>query len=332
MNTAIESTLTRLEKMEVQSSGPITIIPLGDPVKPSLTYLTLAEALQTGRFRITEVSEGGSVPTLKAVNETEQNVLLIDGEEVAGAKQNRVFNASILVPAKSTISIPVSCTEQGRWSYRSPEFVDSGHVMSPRQRMDKKFYVMNTLRQSGSFAGNQGAVWDEVRRLHDELGTRSSTGAMSDAFRIRGSDIDDLTHAFEPVKGQVGLAAVVNGRLLGLDYLSQESVFKQVFPKLIKSYTIESMRTRGGSPSRHDRDVLAQYDRLVETAIKASESVHESVGLGFDYRHSSDDVVGSALVHKEEVVHMAFFAVDRFPSDEPRARFSSFRERRDFRS
>ncbi|HUF10311.1 MAG TPA: DUF6569 family protein [Rhodothermales bacterium] len=331
MHPNIQTTLARLEQLPLQSNGSITIIPLSDPMDRRLTYLTLAEALRTGRFHITEVSHAGSVPALKAVNDTKDDVLLIDGEEVAGAKQNRVFNASILVPAGSTISIPVSCTEQGRWHYASSDFKESGHLMSQRQRMDQKWQVMQTLRSHKSYAGSQGAVWDEVSRLHDELGTQSNTGAMSDAFRIRGSDIDDLTHAFEPVKGQVGLAAVVNGRLLGLDYLSQESVFKQVFPKLIKSYTIEAMRTRGGSPSRHDRDVVAQYDRLVETAIEASESVHESVGLGFDYRYSSDDVVGSALVHKEEVVHMAFFAVDRFPSDEPRGRFSSFRERRDFR-
>ena len=335
MHPTIQTTLTRLEQLPLQSHGPITIIPLSDPTEHHLRYLTLAEALQTHRFRITEVSEGGSVPTLKAINQTEDNVLLIDGEEVAGAKQNRVFNASILVPAKSEITIPVSCTEQGRWSYRSPEFTDSGHVMSPRQRMDKKSFVTASLRNAGSFAGNQGSVWNEVRHLHDDLGTHSRTGAMDDAFAGRGTDIRALASEFTPLAGQVGLAAAVNGRLLGLDYVSQASVFEQVFPKLIRSYAVEALRTRSRHPGPqrqedHDR-VKVQYEQLVHLATGALETVHESVGLGSDHRYSSEALVGSALVHKEEVIHTAFFAVDQFGRPEPRDNFSSYADRRRFR-
>ena len=71
---------------------------------------------------ITEVSEGGSVPELQVVNETGRHVLLFDGEELKGAKQNRILNSTILVEAGSRLTVPVSCTESGRWSYQSDEF------------------------------------------------------------------------------------------------------------------------------------------------------------------------------------------------------------------
>lgn len=47
---------------------------------------------------ITEVSEQGVVPQLRFVNRGRVPVLLVDGEELLGAKQNRIVNLSILVP------------------------------------------------------------------------------------------------------------------------------------------------------------------------------------------------------------------------------------------
>ena len=61
-------------------------------------YSTLDEALTTGRVRITEVGEAGSVPELKLLNDTDHPILLLDGEELTGAKQNRICNLTILAP------------------------------------------------------------------------------------------------------------------------------------------------------------------------------------------------------------------------------------------
>jgi len=55
-------------------------------------YQLLDDALAQGSARVTEVSESGSVPELKFVNEGERPVLLLDGEELVGAKQNRILN------------------------------------------------------------------------------------------------------------------------------------------------------------------------------------------------------------------------------------------------
>ena len=49
-------------------------------------------------------------------------VLFLEGEELVGAKQNRILNTSVLLPARSKIKIPVSCVERGRWAYKSKHF------------------------------------------------------------------------------------------------------------------------------------------------------------------------------------------------------------------
>src|SRR5437763_9356572 len=57
-------------------------------------YLTLDDALAAGQLEVAEVSDGGSVPTLKVTNKGEQLIFLMAGEQLAGGKQNRVLNAS----------------------------------------------------------------------------------------------------------------------------------------------------------------------------------------------------------------------------------------------
>ena len=140
----------------------LTMFPLlGDTVgQPG--YLTLEEALQFGLVRVTEVSEQGSVPNLCLVNEAEMPVLLLDGEELVGAKQNRIVNLTIMVAAKSETVIPVSCVEAGRWSRQSDEFSAAGRAHFSRGRAEKTAHINASMGADGTRYSNQSAVWDAI--------------------------------------------------------------------------------------------------------------------------------------------------------------------------
>jgi hypothetical protein len=97
--------------------GALTVFPLLAGERPEPGWLTLAEAGEA--VTIEEVSEGGDVPTLRLTSAAGCPVLLLDGEELIGAKQNRILNTTVLVAAHSHLTIPVSCVEQGRWAYKS---------------------------------------------------------------------------------------------------------------------------------------------------------------------------------------------------------------------
>src|SRR5512136_113465 len=168
-----------------QSFGNMAVFPLRFPGNGGPEYLTLKEALERGAFVVTEVSAGGSVPELMVENKGDVAVLLIDGEELAGAKQNRVLNTTILVGPKSATKIPVSCTEHGRWSYVSNVFQESGHHMAPALRGINLRSVNASLRSSGEYRGNQGAVWRGVAEMEMAAGVSSATGAMKDVFEAK---------------------------------------------------------------------------------------------------------------------------------------------------
>jgi hypothetical protein len=67
-------------------------------------------------------------------------VLILDGEELVGATQNRIADLTIVVAAGQTRRIPVSCVEAGRWVRRSREFAAAGRApMAPgRQRQSRR--------------------------------------------------------------------------------------------------------------------------------------------------------------------------------------------------
>ena len=86
------------------------------------------------------------MPELKVVNDCDERVLLLDGEELIGAKQNRIVNATFLIAGQTEIIIPVSCVEQGRWSYRSSKFGSGEKVMPPSMRL-KSQRTPHTIKQ-----------------------------------------------------------------------------------------------------------------------------------------------------------------------------------------
>ena len=114
MDILITDFVSKISFGETQSFKNLQIIPLFTEGEEGPVYLTLKEALEKRLLVVKEVSAEASVPALKVINNADVSVLLLDGEELAGAKQNRVLNTSILVKKKSGLVIPVSCTEAGK--------------------------------------------------------------------------------------------------------------------------------------------------------------------------------------------------------------------------
>ncbi len=121
-------------------------------------WLTLDDALALGVTEITEVSEAGSVPQLRLLNRGDLPVFLLDGEELVGAKQNRILNLSVLVPERTNLEIPVSCVEEGRWSWRAGGFSSADRVIYAKLRRSNAEAVSGSLASTGDRGGDQGRV------------------------------------------------------------------------------------------------------------------------------------------------------------------------------
>src|SRR5262249_23115484 len=139
------------------------------------------EALSDQTVLVEEVSQGGSVPDLLVENKGDLRILFLEGEELVGAKQNRVLNTSVLVPAHTKLPIPVSCVERKRWRYSSQYFAASGAHSPSKLRRALKSSVTESLKRSRGHTSDQGQVWQQVDALHMAHQVSSDTAAMSDA-------------------------------------------------------------------------------------------------------------------------------------------------------
>jgi hypothetical protein len=309
MENQIKNYLGTVQLGEPQYYHNIVLFPLQVHPNGVLSYITLAEAIAAGSFTVTETSETGSVPELFVINKGDTAVLLVDGEELIGAKQNRVLNTSVLVRGKTETKIPVSCVEQGRWSYNSAHFSSSTNFMDTKSRAMKSSSVSHSLKMSASYQSNQGEVWHGIRKLQAKAGFCSPTSAMNDVFKAKEEKLKECLTRFTCQPGQQGLIVLQNGQVAGLDLISRPEVYARLHEKFVRSYCIEGMLETAAEPE--DPQIAREKARnFLDDIARAGEQKFQSAGYGWDFRLRADSLAGNALVADDHVIHAAAFKLE----------------------
>ncbi len=278
---------------------PIVVDEMGLP-----GYLTLDEALAAKTACVTEVSESGSVPELYFQNNGDLPVLLLDGEELVGAKQNRVLNLTILAPAFEAIKIPVSCVEQGRWSHSSKGFHLEDRVMFSRGRSNKAASVSRSMSSGGSRRSDQSEVWENISSKSDRFRVESPTGSMSDIYEDRKSSLSEFVGAFSSSDFQVGAIFGIDDAVAGIDLFDSPGTFSKLFPKLIRSYALDAIET---TSSENKSTPKSETEKFIDILKSVNVEEFPAVGLGEDVRVKSHMISGGALVNENRIVHLGAF-------------------------
>lgn len=299
----VAHTIDGLELAEAVSDGALTVFPLLGADKPGPFYLTLDEALAKNLAEVNEVSAEGRVPELFFENKGDDPILLVDGEILVGAKQNRVLNLSILVRPKSRITIPVSCVEQGRWSSSRANFTSADHAIFPAAKARKAEQVSANLRMSGKRASDQSAVWRDVEESLAKVGAPSPTRAVNAAYEHRREHLEKAVAAVRPLEHQRGAVYLVNGRLAGIEVFDKAATFAKLSPKLARSYALDA--GLDGEARKADPLVVSlTLARLKTLKVEA----YPGTDLGHDLRLADEALSGAALVADEAVLHLEAFA------------------------
>ena len=304
--------------------GNLMMIPLIGPpsVEREPSYLTLDQALAAGErradqnpralaelpaFEITEVSLQGSVPELRVINRGSNPVFILDGEELVGAKQNRVVNLSILVPPAATVTIPVSCVEAGRWRARSRAFSSAPRTQYATGRAKRVAQVTANLKSSGARHSDQAEVWSDIAMMSRKLEAESPTAAMEEIFVKHAAFTDSVVSTLRPVERQAGALFLLDGRVIGFDLFDCAPTLRRLLPKLVRSVAVDALARPVEEPPISTDLSIKVAEHFLANVCAAEAHDAPAVGIGRDVRLECQVLTGAALATSDGFLHLSAF-------------------------
>jgi hypothetical protein len=294
------STLPKVRVGDAIRHQSLAVFPLFSTVDARVDYLLSDEAILSGSVAVEEVSESGSVPNLLVTNRGDSRVLFLEGEELRGAKQNRVLNTSVLVAAHSKTSIPVSCVEHGRWRYRSKQFASSESHSSSKLRHILKKSSYAAMKDGRGYTSDQGAVWTEVSRQMSSLAAASPTAAMSDTFEFNSARLHEFRERIKYVEGATGVAVALGKKVVALDLFDKPVTCGRVWDRLLSGVVMDALEESPADECAEKGDV----EKLISGLNAREWEPAPAVGLGQEFRLDPDPSThASALVFADAMLH-----------------------------
>lgn len=283
----------------------VSVFPLFGDSNGALDYRLADEALAEKEVAVTEVNEAGSVPELLVENKGHRPVLFLEGDELIGAKQNRILNTTVLVAALTKSKIPVSCVERGRWRFNSPHFGYSGATSPSQMRLALKGSVSRSLKAKQGHHSDQGEVWMQVANLQQALDVQSSTDAMADVFEHYKDHAADFREQVKYVEGATGFAVTVGDAVLSVDVFDKPATCEKVWPRVLSGVLFDAISAK--KTERHAS--AADVEKTLSDVRELNWTQTDAVGEGAEYRaESARGDHASALVLDDTVVHGSWIA------------------------
>ncbi len=288
-----------------QQCNSLEIFHLHWPVSDGPSYSTLDEALEVHSIEIAESTESGQVSRIKIINQSNQMIFLMAGEQLVGCKQNRVLNSSIMVPPKAEIPLPVTCVERGRWGYSSRLFSSSRTSSHYGLRAMMSGHAYKSYRSTGMPISDQREVWSEVSRKLDAMGSRSRSDAMQDVYRSYDAKLREIEDELPPPTNCNAVVFAIRGEIVGSDFFDKNATLRKLWKKLVRSCSIDALE---GQPSQDAKSTSPDdISSWLESSAKATQEPFGSPGMGVDVRIEGEDVLGASLVIDDHPIHMELF-------------------------
>ncbi|WP_406535110.1 ARPP-1 family domain-containing protein [Methanobrevibacter sp.] len=282
-----------IELLTPQVHENMAIIPLKTAKNYNIDLLTLEKGIELGLVNVKEC-EQSQVNTLIVENRSVTPLILIDGEEVVGGDQNRIVSETIIIAPRSSMKIPVNCSEQGRWAYKK-EFMHSDYIANYKTRRAKEF----ARRKNHSV---QHTVWSSIHDVEKDYSFASPTSALSESYDNLRKNHNEIVKSFEIAKGQNGVLVIVDGEIKGFEVFLNSDIYKQFHEKIIKSYLIDSKL--GDSVFAVNVD---EAENVIKNATDSSFEKKETKGLEESYEFENDSGLGVISLYENEIIHWSYF-------------------------
>lgn len=261
-----------------------------EPAMSKRCYLTLDEALRSGRARLHET---GRVGELEIENLTSADLYAQAGDVVKGGWQDRALGVDFIVPRQMRprrMRVRTFCVERGRWSRRGGEmgadtFCSASHTAASR---DLKLSIRHT--------GSQAAVWSSVDAAQEKLSrafgadVRPASSPSSLPLTIESDIVRRQIEPFIEAFGHLpeihpeatGFVFAINGQLSSAELYASPELFGKLWPKLLEAAALEALAEAdapGMTCSTPDRATVSEWLRRARRGRKTSHEVSSRVTI-----------------------------------------------------
>ena len=243
---------TQIQAGEYRLSGPYThnnltiFLVHGKNMFEGKTFLTLQEAMVQKKVVVYETK---SVNELSIQNLSNDDIYVQAGDIVKGGQQDRMIGVDLIVPRKSgKMPIAAFCVEHGRWSGRGNErstvFSSSSDTVATKE-----------IKLAAKRSNSQGGVWQSVTVAQDKLSqnvgasVNSAVSASSLQLSVENRKVQETAESYTKalsniVNGSrdvIGYVFAINGKVNSADVYGSNTLFKKLWPKLLKANAIEAI-------------------------------------------------------------------------------------------
>ncbi|MBL4844677.1 MAG: hypothetical protein JKY65_04055 [Planctomycetes bacterium] len=296
----IDRFLSELRFGPSQEAGGLAFWPLlsdswGPPGLPPLAEELLAQGSL-------QVEETGEVGELLVQSQAGVGALFLEGQIVEGGRQNRVFNATFVLPPCSRLRAPTSCVERSRWNQGQTGFRFSRWSASSRVRKALRESVGESTVLSGGLdrSSDQGRVWEEASRVLGQSGTHAPTEDLTQLFSQSGRQLEEQARRISRslrLEGLVGLVVARGDGSAEIEAFGGQGHAAAQLERLVHGHLLEA----SGSSARVEQ-IPSLGRRLRDCPVRTVAGLG---GVGLDLRFQSEDLSGSAFVLGERLVHLA---------------------------
>jgi hypothetical protein len=289
------------------SYGNCTLVQLEVRPESEFSFKPGDPEIMNGGLVISESSGIGVVGKLIALNNTGSFLLLTDADVLAGAKQNRVLNKSVLLSPYSKTILDVSCIERGRWRYTTDKFSSSPTVADTGLRKTKAQSISDNIIKPEDNFRTQQSVWSQISFSMQEEGFASVTENYSDLVFHKEEKQKHNFPVCEPENGCNGLAVLIDRKIACVDIFGTEEVYRYYFPKLRDSAFLQ-VKNRNAEKvvDKHEAfykvlDLLDRYEITDKT-----QDLNYS-GAGSLLLRVGNEFVGVELECEGHLIHRSMF-------------------------
>ncbi|MEC7567059.1 MAG: DUF6569 family protein [Planctomycetota bacterium] len=300
-------------KIQVQKKihvGGLSVFPLVTKKQLMTKVKSGMTMIAKGKVCVEEVDESGHVPTLFVRNSGNYHVLFLEGDQLVGAKQNRICNSSLLIAPQSHARIPVSCVERGRWHHNSKSFSPSPNAATPSMRSVLKAAKLqppvgrvedgHQVPQQNVHQADQGKVWAEVDRMETVHCSASQTNSMDEVFAHKRQQLTEYRKAMSYVPGAMGWVIAIGGSIRTVDLFGKRSLCKKAWTRILRGSALEAMASSG----KCNVDPEAVGNMMQELQNLSWKSVN-AVSAGEEYVAVDKKRIGSSLMLDRQLVHLS---------------------------